>query len=292
MDEAATTERETELAEHYRHCEAALREQDLDLWLACLFAPAQARPHLHAIGAFAAEISSVRARVSQPILGEMRLRWWYDALEAADDNEGARAHPIADALFDTLNRCTIPREEVSELLEAHSFDLYDDPMESLEALETYCDRVFGAPLRWRARIIDAADAARQEEALRLAGRAYGLTAILRALPRHLAQGQRFAPADLLARHRAAEDFAEAKATPAVAAALAELRGAARDAFERARKSVRGDGAARAALLPAALIPLYLGEMERKGFDPFRSIAEPAQWRRQWRLWRAAKGRGI
>jgi phytoene synthase len=292
MDEAATTERETELADHYRHCEAALREQDLDLWLACLFAPAQARPHLHAIGAFCAEISSVRARVSQPILGEMRLRWWYDSLEAPADSEGARAHPIADALIDTLDRSAIPREEVVELLEAHSFDLYDEQMESLEALEIYCDRVFGAPLRWRARVIDAEDAARQEEALRLAGRAYGLTAILRALPRHLALGQRFLPLDLLARRRAESDFVEAKLTPALAAALAELRGKARDYFEKARIAVRGESAARAALLPAALIPLYLSAMERKGFDPLHMIAEPAQWRRQWRLWRAARGRGI
>ncbi|CAN2532489.1 hypothetical+protein [Methylocapsa aurea] len=291
MDDAAT-KRETELADHYRHCEAALREQELDLWLASLFAPASARPHLHAIGAFAAEIASVRARVSQPILGEMRLRWWYDSLEAATDSEAARAHPIADALIDTLDRHAIAREEVVDLLEAHSFDLYDEPMESLEALETYCDRVFGAPMRWRAIAIDAQDASRQEGALRDAGRALGLTTILRALPRHLAQGQRFLPVDVLARHRADGDFAETEAAPAIAGALAELRGKARDYFDKARRAVRGDGPARAALLPAALIPLYLGEMERKGFDPFRSIAEPAQWRRQWRLWRAARGRGI
>ncbi|MBG0811316.1 squalene/phytoene synthase family protein [Methylosinus sp. H3A] len=291
MDDAAA-KRETELADHYRHCEAALREQELDLWLAGLFAPASARPHLHAIGAFAAELASVRARVSQPILGEMRLRWWYDSLEAAADSEGARAHPVADALFDTLDRHAIPREEIVELLEAHSFDLYDEPMESLAALETYCDRVFGAPMRWRAIAIDAQDASRQEEALRCAGRALGLTSILRALPRHLAQGQRFLPVDLLARHSAEADFAEAKATPAVAGALAELRGEARDNLEKARSAVHGDGPARAALLPAALIPLYLGEMERKGFEPFHTIAEPAQWRRQWRLWRASRGRGI
>ena len=291
MDDAVS-KRETELADHYRHCEAALREQDLDLWLACLFAPAGARPHLYAIGAFAAEIAGVRARVSQPILGEMRLRWWYDSLEAAADSEGARAHPIADALIDTLERHAIPREEVVELLEAHSFDLYDEPMESLEALETYCDRVVGAPMRWRAMAIDAQDARLQEEALRCAGRALGLTAILRALPRHMAQGRRFVPADLLARHRIEADFAETKATPAVAAAIGELRGRAREHYAAAKQAVRGDGPARAALLPAATIPLYLAEMERKGFDPFRSIAEPAQWRRQWRLWRTARGRGI
>ncbi len=291
MDDAAT-KRETELADHYRHCEAALREQELDLWLASLFAPASARPHLHAIGAFAAEIASVRARVSQPILGEMRLRWWYNLLEAATDSEAARAHPIADALIDTLDRHAIAREEVVDLLEAHSFDLYDEPMERFRSagnLLRPCVRRTHALARHRHRRAGREPAGRRAARRRTR---LGPHDNLRALPRHLAQGQRFLPVDVLARHRADGDFAETEAAPAIAGALAELRGKARDYFDKARRAVRGDGPARAALLPAALIPLYLGEMERKGFDPFRSIAEPAQWRRQWRLWRAARGRGI
>ena len=86
----------------YKLCEAQLREKDRDLWLACLFAPAQARPHLHAIHAFAQEIGDVRAKVSQPLLGEMRLQWWRDAVEAPVGDSGARANPLADALLDTI----------------------------------------------------------------------------------------------------------------------------------------------------------------------------------------------
>ena len=135
----------------------------------------RARPHLHAIGAFALEIAGVRAKTSQPLLGEMRLRWWYDALETrSDESGGTRAHPVADALLDTLERHAIAREDIVQLLEAHVFDLYDEPMETMEALETYCDRVFGAPMRWRAAAIDAQDARDQDEALRSAGRAAGL----------------------------------------------------------------------------------------------------------------------
>jgi phytoene synthase len=294
MDDQSTTDRRAELAEHYRHCETLLREQDRDLWLACLFAPAHARPHLHAIGAFALEIASVRERTSQPLLGEMRLRWWYDALEGAAEEAGggARAHPVADALIDTIEAHALPKDQIVDLLEAHVFDLYDDPMETVEALETYCDRTVGAPMRWRASVIDREDAKSQEEALRHAGRALGLAAVLRSLPRRIALGQRFVPQDLAARHGAAEDIAVARATPAARAALAELRGRARERYEAARGAVRGAGAARAALLPAALTPLYLESTERRGQDPFQAPAEPAQWRRQWRLWRAARGGGL
>jgi phytoene synthase len=285
------TERDTELAEHYRHCEALLREQDLDLWLACLFAPAATRPRLHAIGAFALEISGVRAKTSQPLLGEMRIRWWYDALEQpSEESGGARAHPIADALLDALDAADVAREDVVRLLEAHVFDLYDEQMQTIEALETYCDETFGAPMRWRAAAIDAEDARRQDEALRAAGRAAGLTAVLRALSSPF--GRRFVPAELMARHRAEEDVAQARATPAARAALAELARRAKAHHEAARRAVHGDGPARAALLSAALVPLYLRPMERTAHDPFRRSAEPAQWRRQLALWRAARRGGI
>jgi phytoene synthase len=147
-------------------------------------------------------------------------------------------------------------------------------------------------MRWRADAIDGEDAARLDEALRSAGRAAGLVFVLRALPRHLALGQRFIPVELAARHRAEEDLAHARATPAARAALGDLRARALAHYETAKRVIRGDGPARAALLPAALVPLYLRQMEHTAYDPFRPPAPPAQWRRQWRLWRAARSGGL
>jgi len=43
-----------------------------------------------------------------------------------------------------------------------------------------------------------------------------------------------------------------------------------------------------AFLPVAVIPGYLGAMETGGYDPFKSIVDVPQWRRQWALWRAAR----
>lgn len=289
------TDRRAELAAHYEHCEKSLREADRDLWLACLFAPAETRPHLHALHAFASEIAAVREKTTQPLLGEMRLRWWYDALEAplSDEGGGARAHPVADALIDTIERHAVPRAELIDLIEAHVFDLYDEPMDSLEALEAYCARTTAAPMRWSAAVIDAGGAGRQAQALERAGLAAGLTRILRSFPRQAALGQRFTPVELTARHGASEqDFASGVASPAIRAALGELRARAREHYEAARGAAHGSCAAQAALLPAALVPLYLQAMERKDYDPFRTVVEPPQWRRQWRLWRAARGNGL
>ena len=60
-------------------------------------------------------------------------------------------------------------------------------------------------------------------------------------------------------------------------------------FEAARARAGAlDDATRTALLPVATVPLYLELMSRRDYNPFRWVAEPQPWRRQWRLWRAAR----
>ena len=47
-------------AADYAYCDALLRRDDKDRWLACLFLPAALRPHVVALYAFSHEIASVR----------------------------------------------------------------------------------------------------------------------------------------------------------------------------------------------------------------------------------------
>ena len=72
-------------------------------------------------------------------------------------------------------------------------------------------------------------------------------------------------------------------------ALARMRALARDHLAKALAGVsQVKPEARVAFLPLALVEAYLAAMERRGFDPFRTPVELPQWRRQWRLWRAAR----
>lgn len=261
-----------------------MREKDRDAWLATLFAPADRRRRLQAIHAFALEIAEIPGKVTQPLLGEMRLRWWGDALAAREEEGASRAHPVLDALIDTCHVCRLATHEIEGFLEAHIADLYDDQMTSEAALLDYCERTAAQPLRWGARALGAAGDA---EALTEAGTALGLLRILRRLP---TGGAQFLPSDLLAHHHARrEDAAAGVETPQLRAAIAALVERASQSFERARSAARGaDEATRVALLPAATVPLYLQAMRSRDFHPFARPREPSAWRRQWRLWRAAR----
>ncbi|GAC1333207.1 MAG: phytoene/squalene synthase family protein [Beijerinckiaceae bacterium] len=283
-------EQGTSLAAHYDHCGTLVHEHDRDRWLASLFAPAEKRPHLHALYAFNIEIARIRDVVSDPMPGEIRLQWWSDALEGETRGE-VRAHPVADALLDTVTRFQLPRVALAALIEAHRFDLYGDPMPDIAALEDYCEATSSVLFHQASRIL-----ARPKEgdgtdlAARHAGVAYAITGQLRNRPRDGAQALCFLPADLLAKHGVSpDDITARRASPGLRATLAELRALARAHAAQARASLASvASAARAAFLPIVLVPGYLDAMERGDDNALSRLAEVPQWLRQWRLWRASR----
>ena len=273
--------------EHYAQCEELLRTRDRDLWLACLFAPKESRKHIHALYAFALEAAEVSGKVTQPLLGEMRLQWWIDALEGlAAQGEGARANPIADALAETIERFALPLEEFIALAEAHVFDLYDDRMPSWSALEDYCRATASAPMRWAGRILGANLQAPSARAFDEAGVALGLTRIARAIAQY-PDRRKFLPDEALAR-----DGDLASEHQKLFTALNRLRELARSHYDEARRLAPDLGYAQAALLPAATIPLYLERLARSDRHSDRPAGEPSPLRRQWRIWRASRGVGL
>src|SRR5215469_14316459 len=58
---------------------ALVQRHDRDRYQTVLFAPVAHREALFALYAFNYEIARVRERVTEPILGRMRLEWWREA---------------------------------------------------------------------------------------------------------------------------------------------------------------------------------------------------------------------
>jgi phytoene synthase len=280
------------LAAAYRDVGERAERLDKDRWLAALYAPERYRPHLHALWAFSAEIARIRDVVSDPLPGEVRARWWIDMLKGERAGEGD-AHPIACALRDTIHRFSLPVSAFERLIEARIFDLYDDPMPSMVDLEGYCGDTASALVRLGSLILADGHDPGGAEVAGWAGLAWALTGLLRAFPFHASRGQIFLPGDLLARHGVEPvDILAGRATPALGAALAEVRARARTALGETRRLCHDIPApAVPVFLPTALVEAWLDRMERRDFDPFRTAVEVPQWRRQWLLWRAARAAG-
>ena len=63
---------------------ADVKARDRDRYLSVLYAPEAARPALLAVHGLDLELAQVVASTSEPMLGEIRLAWWRDALMALD----------------------------------------------------------------------------------------------------------------------------------------------------------------------------------------------------------------
>lgn len=271
----------------YTYCESLVRLQDRDRFLSALFAPAQARPHVLALYAFNIEVARVREVVREALPGEVRLQWWRDVIEGGARGD-VSGNPVASALLDTLNRHPLPREALLNLIEARTFDLYDDPMPTLNDLEGYAGETASALIQLASLILAGEAPAGLAEAAGHGGVAQAMTGLMRALPLHAARGQCYLPLDVLARHGSRrEDVILQQPTEPLRAALAELRMDAARHLGLAGAALQGLPASVApAFLPLALVPGDLRALARarNPFMPRRGNA----FFRQVRIWRAAR----
>jgi phytoene synthase len=272
----------------YGHCETIVRAGDRDHYLADLYAPPEARQHLFALHAFDLEVRRIPDLVSEPMPGEIRLQWWRDALH---DREGG--HPVANALIETIRAHSLPLAAFDRLLEARTFDLYNDPMPSLADFEGYAGDTASSMIQLGALILADGRDSGAAEAAGHAGVALAMTSALRSLSRDASRRRFYLPAD---RAKAAgvdlETLFAGKATPPLKALLGEMRTIARGHLAASREAMLGlPPAVLPAFLPLALVEPHLRITERLGFDPFHMPVEIPAWRRQWLLWRAASRGG-
>ena len=272
----------------FDHCEQVVQAGDKDRFLATLFAPQKYRRALHALYAFNLEVARVRELAREPMPGEIRLQWWRDTLVGAAHGDAA-ANPVAAALREVVVRYRLPPAALVELIDARSFDLYDDPMASLAELDAYAARTSSALIELAARILNDGRDTGAAELAGHAGIAYAIAGLLRAFPIHAARRQLYVPIEILQRYGVqADDVFAGRTTTELRAALAELRLRARQHLAAARDLAGAAPAAiTPALLPAALVRPALERMERRRYRPFAPTELP-QWRRQWILWRAAR----
>jgi phytoene synthase len=268
-------------------CADLVRAHDFERYASTLFVSADSRRALLALYAFNVEISRVRDQVSQPLPGEIRLQWWTDMLAGAGHG-GVEGNPVAAEVLLAMRTYGLPVERLSRLVDEHQFDLYNDPMPSMAALEAYVHDTSSALFALGARIMG-----RQSEATdhlaRHAGLAQGFARVIATLPLDAARRQLFVPLQVLESHGSGmEDVFAGQETPQLRAALDQLIGEARAHLKTAFELLpSAPPEVRPLFLPLALVRRDLARMSRADSDPFTPRVT-SRLRTLWTLWRAAR----
>lgn len=263
---------------------AAARAFERDRYLSALLAPAAVRDDLIALAAFAGEIARIPASVSEPMVGEIRLQWWRDTLDAAlRTGISATGHPIADALAGTMRRHRLDASLIHGLLDAMAERLDDLPFADTTVLDRHLAAWDGGLFRLAWHVLGGIG--EPPRLLAEAGEVYGMSRCLIEAPVELAQGRVVLPRALMDAHGITLENARA---PAAAAGWRTLQASlAAASGERARPVLASyqvaDAKVRLAALPLALVKPYLRVSERIDVAALEAH-DVAPLTRVWRLW--------
>lgn len=252
------------------HCIERVTALDPDrhMVLRGLGAPVQAR--LYPLYALNLEIARAAWVSEEPLVCEMRLQWWSDALGDLGAGRAARGQPVLEAC-DFLLGDAEGAALLRGLVEARSWDVWAEPFEDEAALFTHLQATGGRLMWAAARALGAPETARA--AVEGFGAGAALAGWLRSVPELEARGRWPLP----------------EGSPAAVAALA------RAGLARMAKARAGRGTVPKSALPALLTGWQAdGLLDLAAREPARVAAgqlQIAEMRKRGTLaWRALSGR--
>jgi len=266
---------------HIDYCAEQVRAYDYNRYFAATFAPYPVRRGLTALYAFNLEIASVRERVSEFLLGEMRLQWWRETVGGIYQGT-VRNHAVVEELAWAIGEFDLPRKNFDRMIDGRMFDLGDAPPEDFQALEKYISATAGELVCLALAVCGLPEGRERGEHF---GRIWGMAGVLRALPYHAAQRRIYLPNDLLrAQCLAVEGIIERKPgadpSPVVRIVVDRIRGIAAST-DRLPSKIRP------ALSYVAIATAYLHRLEKAGYDVYAPGLEPTRFGGQLRILRTA-----
>jgi len=264
---------------------ADLRTGDADRFYTAMFAAPAPRKRLLALYAFNLEVARTRERVSEPMLGQIRLQWWREALDEMAAGH-VRNHPVCTALNDWLGD-GFPAEvrtRLDAILTARELDLEDSAFPTLDSFRDYAAATGGTLLELGLHATGTAGKG-VEPVARHVGTAYAITGLIRAIPFAGTVGRMLIPQDVLA-HVGATDSASRRDPERMREAVSVLADQAAESLVAARQAARGvrvRAAARPVLLHRALAEMYLNRIRRAGHDLSSPRLDPDNFNRISRL---------
>ena len=178
-------------------CSDMVEKDDHDRYLTTLFVAKDRRRSLNALYAFNIEISKALDSSKELMVSEIKLAWWRDSLE--DLNKGIISkHPIVQELSNMLEMHKISIDDLLLIIQTRNEELRGDNPNTLEALIEYCRKTAGTLNRLTLIILSDGQHEPYNNQAEMAGTAWGLIGIIRAISFHAAAQKCFIPSELMA----------------------------------------------------------------------------------------------
>lgn len=153
-----------------------VRRVDPDRWHASRFiADPVARADVVALYAFDHQLARAARVASNPLIAEIRLVWWREAVDEIWAGRPARAHPIVQALAAAHGRHRLRREALEAMIEAR-IDVLERPTLDASRRLAWADATGGSAAILAASIVDSTAPAAAAAA---GGRVWGLVMLAR-----------------------------------------------------------------------------------------------------------------
>jgi 15-cis-phytoene synthase len=269
-----------------------VRARSLERYWSALFAPLPERPPLLALYAFSAELDHIAAAVREPMVAQIRLQWWRNAIELAEPGMKT-GNPVADALSGVILSFDVPKERLSGMIDVRTAEVVGNPPAGMEGLRASLVEADGTVFELAASVLGDASEAAKEAAVH-AGIAWGLTQRLCTFSVQAARRRLRLPlAHLESRGADPAWIYSGRSSAGLLAGLADFRAEADRSLRRVRELAPKCGrAAWPAFLPLAVVPSYLKAMAAPSFDPLHKTATLNPLHQYWRILRAALLRSI
>jgi phytoene/squalene synthetase len=164
-------------------CAGLVARGDPDRFLAAMAAPPAARVRLLPLYAFNVEVARAPWVTEEPLIAEMRLQWWRDALEEIAGGGPVRSHEVTTPLAEVLD--AEAARALDRLIAARRGDAHREGPADEAALDRHLADTAGELLWQAARALGATGG---EQGVRCAGWAQGLANWLLAAPALAARG--------------------------------------------------------------------------------------------------------
>jgi len=257
-----------------------IQKYDYDRYLTLLFSEKEKRADIMALISFSLEVARIRSRVTEPMMGHIRLQWWRDALdELYDPARTLRRHEVALALQPVVRRYGIDKNDLLQIIDAREKDLEDEPFANIEDFLQYANAT-SYPLNKA--ILEALNCNETNiySATQHLSTAWALCAILRSAHRNFSSRRNIFPQSLMKENDiSTTDFGSDRFLPALKNVVKNIYDIAEAELATAKTILRSSPKAeikkaRPVLLNIITVQNHLKQIRKNNYDIFTRPLNP------------------